>query len=240
MHTKQTVNVLGDAMEMLVFAPPGNGPHPGVVHTQHLPVAHKGLEADPFTLDVGERLANAGYACVIPYMFHWWPPEEDIQRKRDQWRDDWAVADLDVAHEILCAVDGVDKDHIGIMGHCWGGRNAWIGACHNTNYKACGVFYGGRIKLGMGDGAPPPIGLAGNIACDLIEIFGNTDENPSPADVNDLGAALTKAGVAHEFHQYDDAGHGFQDFANPDRFRAEATDDAWEKFFAFFDARLKT
>ena len=85
MHTKQTVDVLGDAMEMLVFAPPGNGPHPSVVHTQHLPVAHKGLEADPFTLDVGERLANAGYACVIPYMFHWWPPEEDIQRKRDQW-----------------------------------------------------------------------------------------------------------------------------------------------------------
>ena len=30
-------------------------------------------------------------------MFHRWPPEEDIQRKRDQWRDDWAVADLDVA-----------------------------------------------------------------------------------------------------------------------------------------------
>lgn len=77
MHTKQTVDVLGDAMEILVFAPPGNGPHPGVVHTQHLPVAHKGLETDPFTLDVGERLANAGYACVIPYMFHWWPPEED-------------------------------------------------------------------------------------------------------------------------------------------------------------------
>ncbi|MBT7511709.1 MAG: hypothetical protein HN650_15095, partial [Rhodospirillaceae bacterium] len=46
--------------------------------------------------------------------------------------------------------------------------------------------------------------------------------------------------VAHEFHQYDDAGHGFQDFVNPDRFRAEATDDSWEKFFAFFDARLKT
>ncbi len=52
-------------MEILVFEPRGDGPFPGIVVAQHLPIAHTGLENDPFTIDVGERLADAGYACVI-------------------------------------------------------------------------------------------------------------------------------------------------------------------------------
>ena len=77
------------------------------------------------------------------------------------------------------------------------------------------------------------------IPCPMIGIFGNDDENPSPADVDDLDAVLTAAGVAHQFHRYDSAGHGFQDFHNPERFRATAAADAWDKLRAFFDAELK-
>ena len=55
----------------------------------------------------------------------------------------------------------------------------------------------------------------------------------------DLNDALDVAGVAHEFHCYDDAGHGFQDFMNEERYRQEASDDAWRKLMNYFDARLK-
>ncbi len=72
----------------------------------------------------------------------------------------------------------------------------------------------------------------------MIGIFGNDDENSSPADVDDLDAALTEAGVAHNFHRYDDAGHGFQDFTNATRYRKVPTADAWDKLLAFFDAEL--
>ncbi|MDD9929656.1 MAG: dienelactone hydrolase family protein, partial [Rhodospirillaceae bacterium] len=101
------------------------------------------------------------------------------------------------------------------------------------------TLYGGRIKLGMGDGAIAPIDLCGRMACPVMGIFGNEDANPSPADVDDLDAALTKAGVAHEFHRYDGAGHGFQDFCNEERYRREASDDAWDKLLGFLDANLK-
>ncbi len=238
MYTKETIEVLGSPMELLTFMPEGAGPHPGIVVAQHLPVAHMGLEGDPFTIDVGERLAGAGYACIIPYVFHWWPPEEDVAVKREAFRDDWTVADLDTAFAALTGRDQVDPDRIGIIGHCWGGRVAWLGACHNPGYKAAAVLYGGRIKLAMGPGAVPAIELAGQMACSVLGIFGNDDENPSPADVDDLDAALTEAGVAHEFHRYDGAGHGFQDYTNEDRYREAATADAWAKIFAFFDARL--
>ena len=238
-YTKQNVDVNGNAMEILVFEPEGTGPCPGIVVAQHLPVAHEGLEKDPFTLDIGERLARAGYAAVIPYVFHWWAPEEDVAVKREQFRDDWTVDDMKAAYAVLTGIERVDSGRTGTIGHCWGGRIAWLDACHNPNYKAAAVLYGGRIKLAMGEGSVPPVELAGRIPCPMIGIFGNDDQNPSPADVDDLDAALNKAGIEHEFHRYDGAGHGFQDFVNKERFRKEATEDSWAKIMAFFERNLK-
>jgi len=238
MYRKETIEIDGSPMEMLVFVPEGGGPFPGVVVAQHLPIAHMGLERDPFTIDVGERLAGAGYACVIPYIFHWWPAEEDIAVKREEFRDDRTILDMDAAYGWLAGMAQVDGGRIGIIGHCWGGRVAWLAACHNPNYKAAAVLYGGRIKVAMGPNGIAPIELANRIPCPVIGIFGNDDENPSPADVDDLAAALSHAGVEHEFHRYDGAGHGFQDFVNEERYRKEATADSWNKLLAFFSDRL--
>ena len=239
-YSKQTVDVNGSAMEILVFEPEGAGPVPGIMVAQHLPIAHAGLEKDPFTLDIGERLAAAGYACVIPYVFHWWPPEEELEVKRTEWRDDWTIADLEAANAVLTGLGRVDADRLGIIGHCWGGRIAFLGACRFPLYKACATLYGGRIKITMGESSTAPIELVDDIKGSIIGIFGNDDENPSPADVDDIDAALTAAGVEHEFHRYDGAGHGFQDFVNEERYRKEATEDSWAKVMAFFERKLKT
>jgi len=239
MYRSETVDVLGNSMPVLVFEPDGDGPHPGLVIAQHLPIAHAGLEADPFQVKVGERYAGAGFACVIPFLFHWWPVDTEIDVKRAEFRDDWTVADLDAAFVLLTAMAAVDENRIGILGHCWGGRVAWLGACHEPRYKACAVFYGGRVKLPFADGAPAPIELARNIACPVLGIFGNEDQGPSPEDVDDYQAALDANGVSNEFHRYDGAGHGFQDFNNPERYRETQSEDAWQKALAFFNRHLR-
>lgn len=239
MYNVETVLIEGSRMDVLVFEPEGTGPFPGVVVAQHIPIAHTGLEKDPFTIDVGNRMADAGYAAVIPFLFHWWPSNLDLAQKREEYRDDRAVADMDAAYNILTGLKNVDADRIGVMGHCWGGRISWLHACHQPNYKALATLYGGRIKTGMGEGAPAAISLTGNMKCEVLGLFGNEDQNPSPADVADLDAALTQAGIPHELHQYDGAGHGFQDFENPDRYRKKQSDDAWVKIFSFFDRTLK-
>lgn len=239
MYRSESVEVQGSAMPVLVFEPPGDGPHPGLVIAQHLPIAHTGLTNDPFQIDVGERYAAAGFACVIPFLFHWWPLDADIAVKRAEFRDDWTVADLSAAFGLLSGLQSVDGERIGILGHCWGGRVAWLGACHEPRYRACAVFYGGRIKLPFADGAPPPITLAKNIRCPVLGIFGNEDQGPSPEDVDDYEAALETNGIAHEFHRYDGAGHGFQDFNNPERYREAQSEDAWEKALAFFRRQLE-
>ena len=239
MYTKQTLEIQGSSMEVLIFEPEGDGPFPGMVVAQHLPIAHAGLEKDPFTIDIGERLAKAGYAAVIPFVFHWWDPETEMAVKRDEFRDDWAVADLDAAYKLLAGMDKVDDSRIGVMGHCWGGRLAWLAACHNSGYKAMATLYGGRIKLGLGEGSVPLIELTDRIPCPVIGIFGNDDQNPSPADVDDLDSALSAANIPHDFHRYDGAGHGFQDFVDENRYREEQSNDAWAKVMAFLDGNLK-
>jgi len=238
MHQIKTVEVQGSPMEVFVFEPEGEGPFPALVVTQHIPVAHAGIEKDPFQLDVGKRLAKASYVVSMPHVFHWWPKESDIEIKRKEFRDDRAVADLAAAFKIAADNPKVDAGRIGILGHCWGGRLVWLGACHNPKYKAAVMLYGGRIKTGMGEGSVPLIGLADRIPCPVMGLFGNEDHNPTPEDVNDLDAALTEAGVPHEFHRYDGAGHGFQDFHNPDRYRETQSEDAWKKLTAFLGKTL--
>jgi carboxymethylenebutenolidase len=73
----------------------------------------------------------------------------------------------------------------------------------------------------------------------VLGIFGNEDQGPSPDDVNDYEAALKAAGVSYEFHRYDGAGHGFQDFNDENRYRKAQSEDAWEKAIAFLDRHLK-
>ena len=69
MYSVENVTVQGSPMEVLVFAPDNAGPYPGVVVAQHLPVAHRGLQTDPFTIDVGERLPPPATPASFPMSF---------------------------------------------------------------------------------------------------------------------------------------------------------------------------
>jgi carboxymethylenebutenolidase len=239
MYTIETVDVKGSPMEVFLFNPGGQSPHPGILMAQHIPVGHTGVENDIFTLKTAERFAQHGYFVAVPFIFHWWPKEEDIVVKRDESRDDLMVADMRASFDLLRDNPAVDSERTGIVGHCWGGRVAWLGACHIPSLKACAIFYGGRIKQPMGPGNPPPIDLAGNIKCPVVGFFGNDDKNPSPQDVNDYGAALKEAGVEYKFHRYNGAGHAFQNFPSPERYNREASEDAWEKVLTFLNRELK-
>jgi carboxymethylenebutenolidase len=221
-------------MEVFLFEPPGRGPHPGLILAQHIPVGHTGIENDEFTLRTAERFAEQGYYVAAPFIFHWWPKDEELMVKASASRDDWTVADLQATFELLTSNNEVAADRIGIAGHCWGGRVAWLGACHLPKLAACAIFYGGRVKLAMGEGSPAAIELADRIQCPVAGFFGNEDQNPTPEDVDDYAAALTSAGVEHTFHRYDGAGHAFQNFPTPERYRAQQSEDAWEKVLQFF------
>jgi carboxymethylenebutenolidase len=237
-HTIKSIDVNDSPMEVFLFRPQGEGPHPGILLAMHIP-GHGGLEGDTFTLKTAERLAENGYFVAVPFIFHWWPKQAEMEVKRQESRDDWTVADLKAACKLLAASEEVDGNAIGIVGHCWGGRVAWLGACHIPDFKVCVVFYGGNIKTGRGEGSPAPIDLAANIHCPVIGFFGNEDKNPPPGDVDDYERALTEAKVPHVFHRYDGAGHAFQCFPMPERYREEQSEDAWDKLLGYLKQYLR-
>jgi carboxymethylenebutenolidase len=239
-HSIETIGVQDSPMEVFLFKPDGEGPHPGLILAQHIPVGHTGIENDEFTLKAAERFAAQGYYVAAPFIFHWWPKDQEMMAKAKASRDDWTVADLEATFALLADKPDVDAERIGIVGHCWGGRVAWLGACHIPELAACAVFYGGRIKLAMGEGSPVAIDLADQICCPVAGFFGNDDQNPTPEDVDDYGEALSRANVPHTFYRYDGAGHAFQNFPNPERYRPEQSEDAWEKVLAFFGTTLRS
>ena len=167
MYEVISTQVLDSAMDVFVFRPQGPGPHPGILLAQHIPMGHTGLENDPFTLTTAQRFADNGYLVAVPFLFHWWPKDAPMDQKRVESRDDWIVADMKAGHAVLKAEQGIDPQRIGIVGHCWGGRVAWLAACH-IPCAALATFYGGNIKKALGAGNLSPLELTPHISCPVI------------------------------------------------------------------------
>ena len=100
-HQIQVLNVEGSKMEVFVFEPGGKVPFPGLVQCMHIPVGHKGIENDEFTLKTAKRYQDNGYVVVVPFIFHWWPKSAEIEIKRDEFRDDWTKLDLDASFNLI-------------------------------------------------------------------------------------------------------------------------------------------
>lgn len=208
----------------------GDGPHPAFVLCQHAP----GLDA--FVERVIDRLADNGYASFAWDAYH--RTGADHPDRRDHVTDDGLLADMKATLAHMGKNPKVDLRRAGIMGHCMGGRTAYLGAASIDAFKVCGVFWGGSILLPRGHSGASPLDLTKNIKCPVIGFFGNEDANPSPDDVNKIDAELTRCGVPHEFHRYDGAGHAFQNFTNEKNYRERQAEDAWTKELAFFKAKL--
>ena len=57
-HQIKVLSVEGSKMEVFVFEPEGKGPFPGLVQFMHIPVGHKRIENDEFTLKNSEEVSR--------------------------------------------------------------------------------------------------------------------------------------------------------------------------------------
>jgi carboxymethylenebutenolidase len=225
----ETIEVDGKPMRLYVGAPDRPGPHPGIVVIQHA----GGLDA--FVQDTVHRLHREGYVAVAPELFHRQPTTamEPVQRTQ-LLKDDEILADVAATIAFMKPTAGP----IGIVGFCMGGRVTYLVAGSNKDVSAAAVFYGGNIMRALGTG-PSPFERTANINCPVIGFFGVEDQNPSPADVAKIDAELTRLGKWHEFHSYQGAGHAFENFLAPERYRERPARAAWHEMLAFFTERLK-
>ena len=213
------------AVELAI--PETAGRYPGLVLCHH----REGV--DEFTLDAAKRLAENGYVVAVPNMYHRRPPEEGWQISRKNLHDVEMVADIRATADLLQAQPSVRSDAIGIIGHCMGGRTAFLGAAVLPFFKVAVMLYGGHIFKTEGQGMPPPIAFTQDIRAAMLGLFGRDDHVIGMDEVKRLDDELSRNNVSHEFHIYDNAGHAFQDFSRPDMYRKDTSEDAWKRIIAF-------
>ena len=149
----------------------------------------------------------------------------------------------------VCAADGRHRlcrrspasnanGKVGTIGYCSGGRQSFLAAVSlqlDAAVDCYGAFVTGEAREGTT--MVPIVDKTPSLSCPLLGLFGNDDQYPSPAQVDELEEALKANGKTYEFHRYTGAGHAF--FAvNRPAYRPEAATDGWQKIFAFYGRYL--
>ena len=214
----ETIKVDNQDMELYVSMPNGAGPFPAVVVAQHAG------GVDPFICTMADRLAEAGYVAAVPDLYHRLGPDDP--RGPRELIDAEMIADVQATVAFLQSRSAVDDEALGITGFCMGGRVAYLMAAAIPQFKAAEAYYGGNTMVALGEGGVSPFESTGEIDCPLLFHFGEEDANPSPEDMQKLGAELTQHNKAHEFYTYPDAGHAFMDFTG-ERHHEAAAVAAW-------------
>ena len=115
------------------------------------------------------------------------------------------------------------KANIYSVGWCFGGMWSLQTAILAGPQAKGTVMYYGRPETNMDK--------LKSIQCDIIGFFGNKDQAPSPAMVDEFEKNMKEAGKNLAVNRYD-AGHGFANPSNPS-FNAAAKADAYTKAIAF-------
>jgi carboxymethylenebutenolidase len=233
MHTLTATIPAGDkSMGVYCGWPDGEGPFPAIVVIQHAG------GVDTFVQAIVGRLVEAGYFAAAPDLYHRQDSREGgPMDKLKLLRDPELEVDVGATVDYLSRHPLVDADKLGIIGFCMGGRVAFLSAELYSQFRAVVAYYGGNIMVSWGDG-PAPFALSKDLHCPLLFHFGAEDRNPSPDDRVKLDEELTRLGKEHEFHAYENAGHAFMNFANPNMYREQAATTSWPRTLEFFARHL--
>jgi len=176
---------------------------------------------------VCDELAGYGYQVIAPALF------DRVERGVELG---YTAADIErglklrelieeaaVLRDIEAAAAKLAPRPTGIIGYCWGGTIAWLGATRSKAFKAAIGWYGGGIRAAQ-DAQPN---------CPVQLHFGAEDKSIPLADV----AAIRQRHPEIPVYVYDGAGHGFGCEERPS-FNPRANEIALHRSLAFFAEHL--
>jgi carboxymethylenebutenolidase len=202
----------------------GEGPFPLVV------MIHEFWGLDAATTGKADLLAHDGYVVIAP----------DLMRGRSTRRlpsaiwqtirtsDERVRADVDAVVASFGRDTTVDRERLGVMGFCFGGRMSLRYALERPQVAATGVFYGN---------VDDDVSALRRLGGPVLGVFGAEDASIPLSEVRAFAGALTMAEIEHEVRIFEGVGHAFV------RSAAEiATDpvqrEAWELLRDFLRRHL--
>ena len=238
----ETVTLTGDGgadLEAYLAQPLGPGPYGGVVVIHHLP------GYDEATKEMTRRFAANGYLAVCPNLYSREAPGASPDDAAATVRAMGGVPDARLVGDVAGAAAHLralptSNGRVGVIGHCSGGRQAFLAACH-VDLQAAVDCYGAFVVGDPPEDFPlavtPLLPIADRLGCPLLGLFGADDRYPSPSQTAILDKELSRLGKTYEFHTYDGAGHAFFAVDRP-AYRPAAAVDGWRRIFTWFDRYL--
>jgi carboxymethylenebutenolidase len=215
-------------------------PSEGVGFGAGVVIVHGGWGIEPGALLLPKRLAYAGYAAIIPDMYHRETGDQSAQKPPERIaRLTWAGARSDINAAAAYLREHAGADRLAIVGFCMGGALALMGAAE-LDFRTGVLFYPHDLYGPFGSDGVVPFELLPKLKIPLLGHFGVDDKNPSQADMHKLDDALTAQGTPHQFYSYEGAGHGFavQAEGRPS-YRAIPANIASDRTIGWFDRQLR-
>lgn len=230
----------GDEIGAYLARPLGPGAYPGVIVIHHAPGWDEG------TKEIARKFAYHGYMAISPNLYHRFGPELAPDDAAAAARaGGWVTTEQFIgdAAGTLTYLRGlpVSNGKVGTIGYCSGGRQSFLAACElpiDAAVDCYGAFVVSTSPPELPFRMEPIIDRASRISCPILGLFGVEDKNPAPAEVERIDAELTRLGKEHEFHTFDDAGHGFFSVDRP-AYRVAAAVEGWRLVFDFYGRHLQ-
>ncbi len=195
---------------------------------------------------VCQRLAKAGFVAAAPDIYHGevisYTDMDKAIAKIPSIRDDQVLDEFGQTLTWLEQQKNVDRNRLGIIGFCMGGRFAFYANCRFPDrLKAAVGFYGGGISPEGGKdrfGRTPPIGEAHKMQAPIFLGYGADDQSIPPAEHARVAQSLSAAKKRYVLSVYPGAGHAFlcEERAN---YAPQAAAQAWPEAIGFLQANLE-
>ncbi len=216
------------------------GPFPVVLVVEEIFGVHEHIK------DICRRFAKQGYFAIAPELFARQGDVSNIPNFQDivtrvvsKVPDSQVMADLDATVAFAEKSGQGDVSRLAITGFCWGGRIVWLYSAHQPKLKAGAAWYGRLVPSTQPNPLQPqqPIQVASDLHGAVIGFYGGKDQGIPVSSVEEMRAALKKAGKDQDFELivYPDAGHGFNADYRPS-YKEDDAKDAWAKLIAWFKA----
>jgi carboxymethylenebutenolidase len=232
-----TIHV-GDCSTMDAFTvrPNDDASHPGLI------VLQEAFGVNSHIRNVAQRLAREGYVAVAPELYHRTAPGlqaaySDFNSVMPHMRamsEDGLTADLRASLGWLVSNDFVQRDSIGSIGFCMGGRVSFL-ADAVLPVKAAVSFYGGGIAPNQM--SPGLLNRAGELHAPILLFWGGKDQHIPPEQRRAVADALLAAGKRFVHVGFSDADHGFFCDERPS-YNPQAAKQAWALMMEFLGENL--
>jgi carboxymethylenebutenolidase len=186
-------------------------------------VAQEMYGLNDYLRSVCDFYAAHGYVAIAPSLYHRKQPgliytytkddHDRAQRTYKSWDVDTALDDLDAGRQAVA-----DAGKVALIGFCWGGSLAWLGACRRR-YDGAVAYYGSMMPDHAGEQA----------RCPVIAHIGDRDTTLPAERIARFRAAQPAVPV----HIYAGAQHGFDNENRSERYDAAAHRLARERTLEF-------